>query len=162
MRAILLALALIGSPALADALPTQPVPDTGRLRFLSSATPAPAGWRTPTPPVVATKADAEGTRYSDQDVRVGFLPVLVGYRRSGGGLVRVWNGAPAGFRTPGVDAPATITTLISQLPEPPSPPDPPAPPTPPDPGDDVPGPLGLGALAAGWHFSRQLRRRIRG
>jgi MYXO-CTERM domain-containing protein len=102
-------------------------------------------------------------------VKLGFLPVPTGYRRSGGGIVRNWNGASGVYLTPGIDAPATLTVLMDQqrekeLPEPPTPPEPepPSPPDPPDPPNvqDVPGALGLGALAALFVISRKLRRRI--
>jgi|GEM_PF-6318561 len=178
MKRFLLLLILLGGPALADGIPTQSVPDTGRLRF-QVATLAAAGGRTPLPPV-ATKVDAEGTAYTQADVDLGYLPVPPGYRRSGGGLVWNWQGARPGALTPGVDTPALITTLMAQQqrspgppgppnppgpprpPGPPKPPTPPTPPKPPTPGTDVPGPLGLGLLPVGWGISRRLRRRIRG
>lgn len=178
---LLVSLLLNGAPALADAWPTRPVPDRGRLVRPQAA----AIKRPPTLAMAPTLVDAEGQRYSATDVALGFLPVPTGYQRSGGGLVRTWTGAPASWNTPGVDAPATITALMSRRgghgtsdtdgdgrgascergnasfcpPKPPKPPTP-EPPIPHDP-PAAPGPLGLGALAAAFAFSRKLRRRIR-
>lgn len=130
--------------------------------------------------------DAEGQPYSRADLKLGFLPVPLGHQRSGGGLARAWSAAPAGHLTPGIDTPATITTLMNRggghgtpdtngdgrgascergnasfcRPEPPTPPRPPHPK--PDDLPSVPGPLGLGLLAAAFAFSRKLRRRIQG
>lgn len=180
LKPLLLALALVGSPVLADGMPDGSIPDLGRLRAPAAAAAIAARAKPRFTPVGPYYRDAEGTRYTAADVKLGFLPVPPGYRRSDGGLVRVWNGAPAGFVVAGLDTPATITTLMARqqaqppAPEPPAPepptPEPPAPPTPPDPEppsppdpqnpplQDVPGPLGLGALAAAFALSRRLRR----
>jgi len=190
---------LHGSPALADTWPPQSIPDPGRL-----ARPHAAAVKAPPVPALSYHFDSDGLLVSMQDERFAPLPVPHGYQRFGGGLVRAWNGAPAGFLTPGIEAPTTITTLMNRggghgtsdadgdgngasceqgnasfcPPEPPTPPDPPTPPqppvppepptpprppTPPQPPTDppgVPGPLGLGALAAAFAFGRKLRRRI--
>jgi hypothetical protein len=167
-------------PAAADVWPQPAIPDPGRQRgplVLSSAMPsAPRSIPWGGGP---TRVDATGARYTPKDVALGFLPVPSGYRRSGGGLVRVWNGAPKGFTVPGVDTPLPNPlppTPPTSTPTPtptPQPPDQPAPPTPidppvdpqPDPDDpkpieDVPGPLGLLAIAAGFHASRRLRQQL--
>jgi hypothetical protein len=182
MQPLLLAALLLGSsPALADAWPTQPIPDPGRL-----ARPQAAAAKASPTLTLSYRYDSDGLVVSTQDKRFAPLPVPTGYRRSGGGLVRAWSGAPAGFLTPGIDTPATVTTLMSRggghgtpdtdgdgkgascergnasfcKPEPPSPPDTDHPHPDPDDTTDVPGPLGLGALAAAFAFSRKLRRRI--
>ena len=181
MRALIFgALLLQGAPALADAWPVQPVPNSGRLVRPQAA----AIMGAPTRASAPTFVDGEGQRYTAADVALGFLPVPTGYQRSGGGLVRTWTGAPASWSTPGVDAPAAITPLMSRRgghgtsdtdgdgrgascergnasfcpPKPPKPPKP-EPPIPHDP-PAAPGPLGLGALASAFAFSRKLRRRI--
>lgn len=183
-RLLLLLAALSGSPAMADVWPVPNTPDPGRaarstpVPTLTSATPRSIPWGGG--PV---RVDSTGTRYTPRDQALGFLPVPSGYRRNGGGLVRIWNGAPTGYAVRGLDTPATLTVLMAaqpssstyvttQPPAPPTPPDPPTPPTPPKPPkphdppappvptEDVPGPVGLLAVAAGFHASRRLRQRL--
>ena len=177
-RHLLLLAVLSGSPAMADVWPVPNTPDPGRASrstsspTLSSATPRSIPWGGG--PV---RVDSTGTRYTPRDQALGYLPVPPGFRRSGGGLVRIWNGAPTGFVVRELDAPTTAALLMAAQPssstyratQPPTPPTPPTPPKPPKPHDppappvpteDVPGPVGYLALAAAFHASRRLRRRL--
>lgn len=160
-----LLLLLSTAPALADAWdPTRPIPQPS-LRALQASGRGLADGLGPQ----GTRVDAEGTRYSPEDVALGFLPVIPGYRRSGGGLVRVWNGAPTGVLVAGLNSPATVTLLMQERPPSVLPPDPPSPPDPPDdhhkpdppqpPVADVPGPLPFLALVVAFFFTRKLRKR---
>ena len=154
---------LLGPPGhTSDAQYPSSTPDPGLRAQPIRRPPPPSGAPSPARPRPPALLDAEGTSYSPEDVRLGFLPVLRGFRRSGGGLVRIWSGAPSGFLVPGIDTP---------LPEPPSPPDPepPSPPNPnPDPNpkpyppdpQDVPAPLPILGLIAAFIASRKLRRRL--
>ena len=147
-----------GAPALSDGLPDS-APDPGRKAVAGPTAWHPDGSAVPAGPVGTPRAgkpiaqnngpvkiDGEGTRYTPQSRRLGFLPVpvyvagAINYQRSGGGLVRV-------IETPG------------QPPgEPPS--QPPGEPPGRPPGVQVPGPAPWLGLGAAFAFARQLRRRI--
>lgn len=174
-RIFLIASAVFIQPAMADGFPDRYIPDPGKNRQEKpesvKATPSPGG--------SGVMTDFSGQPYTAQDVKYGYNPVPYGMRRSGGGFVRVWNGAPAGFNS-GIGSMAYAVRLAQQKndpigpqlppnlperpenPENPENPDNPNPPNPPIKTDNVPGPLGIFGAGAAFMYSRKLRRRING
>jgi hypothetical protein len=172
MKRILLLTILLASPAMADGFPDQPIADPGKMAR-PKVTPTKVS---PKPADSGVMIDGEGQRYTAQDVKYGFAPVPAGMTRSGGGFVRVWNGAPVGFVTNGVGSMAYAVMKVQQQndpigpqlspnlpkrPENPDNPDNPNPPKPPINTPDVPGPLGIGSAGVLFVLSRKLRQRIK-
>jgi hypothetical protein len=205
MKRLLPLLLLLASPAYADAMPDG-TPDPGRTAApRGSVSWRPDGARVPgggigqarpgAPiPTGPTRVDGAGRRYTDADARADFLPIPHGgtirWRQWGGGLARVWNGAPEDYVPPlGPVAYALAAGPGNNnggnlqpggngsgnegcgngnggpnrpdCPQPPGPKPPtPKPPDPRPPGHGAPGPLGVAGAVAAFGWSRRLRRRI--
>jgi hypothetical protein len=158
----LLALATLSvcgmTTAHADAwTPWRHTPDPGRTSPRLSAAPSRSL------PPLSYRYDADGLVVSAQDARFAPLPLIRGYRRSGGGLVRDWRGtsvvtAAGGGGRPDTDGDGRGGSCERTNNRPPFCP---RPPDPPRPEPAVPGPLPLLGLGAAFAYSRKLRQRIK-